>query len=300
MKKNIYRLIFFLLLFVVIDRGIGWILNKGLNHYWGLDQHSTVLLMGHSHLMLATDKLQLEKRIKQKVSKYCREGINAEDRYYAVKQILNSPYSDSLKVVLYGVDQFIFNGKGLSNNSYKLFYPFIDDSSINSYIRKNSSASDYWQHKLICTTRYSDALLNSAIRGYRNDWNNYKNGHLDVEQLKVQISKGDERHICFDSTLKRYFENTLKMLTGRGIKVILINTPIAQPLNDYEPEKYHKIISYFKELATSPLIDYWDFNPRYSTSYDLFFDAIHMNPKGQKVINEQIIDNYNSAINTTL
>lgn len=69
--------------------------------------------------------------------------------------------------------------------------------------------------------------------------------------------------------------------TERNIHVILINTPIAQPLNEYEPEAYQRIISYFKEKAqTNPLISYWDYNPEYANKYNLFFDPIHLNPQG--------------------
>ena len=272
-------------------------MNNGLNRYFGLNQHSEVLLIGHSHLMLGIDKSNFERGIGLSVSKYCREGVNVTDRYEMVKQYLSSPYSDSLQVVLYGVDQFMFTGAGLSKNSYKLFYPFIDEKNMNEYIKESAGFSDYWSHKLICTTRYSDALINSAIRGYRCDWSNYKVGYLDVDALEGQIRKGQQRHIHFEQDLIDYFEKTLELLTQKGIKVILVNTPIAAPLNEYEPEQYQKIILYFQEKAdSSSLIYYWDFNPQYSTQYELFFDPIHLNPLGQRAITKQIIDRITKII----
>lgn len=297
MRKKILYIFLVLLIFIGIDRLIGTIINGGLNRYFGLNQHSAVLLIGHSHLMLAVDKISLEQEINLPVSKYCREGVNVADRYEMVKQYLSSPYSDSLKVVLYGVDQFMFTGAGLSKNSYKLFYPFIDEKNMNQYIRESADISDYWLHKLVCMTRYTDALLNSSIRGYRGDWSNYKEGHLDVDVLKKQISKGLQRHIHFEQDLMDYFEQTLALLTQKGIKVVLVNTPIATPLNEYEPDLYRRIILYFQEKAeSSPLIYYWDFNPRYSSEYELFFDPIHLNSDGQKVINAEIISRFNKEI----
>lgn len=142
MYKKIVSILLFLSLFICIDRGMGWVLNTGLEDYFGLNQHSEVLLIGHSHLMLAIDKEELEAGIGRKVSKYCREGVNVFDRYEMVKQYLRSSYSDSLKVVLYGVDQFMFTGKGLSENSYKLFYPFMDEDNMNEYIRRSTDHYD--------------------------------------------------------------------------------------------------------------------------------------------------------------
>lgn len=297
MKRKILSILLFIFVFICIDRGIGWILNKGLNRYFGLTQYSEVLLIGHSHLMLAVDKCNFEQGIGHSVSKYCREGVNAADRYEMVKQYLSSPYSDSLRVVLYGVDQFMFTGEGLSKNSYKLFYPFMDEKNMNKYIRASADFTDYWVHKLICSTRYSDALINSAMRGYRNDWSNYKVGNLDIDLLKEQISRGEQRHIHFEQDLMGYFEKTLNLLTQRGIKVVLVNTPIVAPLNENEPDLYQQIISYFQEKAnSSPLIYYWDFNPQYSMQYEIFFDPIHLNSNGQKIINAAIINRFNEEL----
>ncbi len=284
----------FLLLLFCSDRIIGWCLNEGLNRYFGLTQHSQVLFVGHSHLMLAVDKSDFERRANVKVSKYCREGVNVADRYEMVKQYLSLPTSDSLRVVIYGVDQFMFTGEGLSQNSYKLFYPFMDEKNIDSYIHNSTDLFDYCLHKTVWTTRYSDALLNSSLRGWCNNWSNYKMGQLNVDALKKQIADGKQRHIHFEKDLIERFERTLQLLQERGIIVVLVNTPIAQPLNEYEPTEYQRIIDYFQDKAAqSPLVYYWDFNPDYSEQYELFFDPIHLNIKGQEVINEQLILRFN-------
>lgn len=301
MKKKIISICLFLAFFVCLDRGIGFCLNKGLDFYFGLNQHSEVLFIGHSHLMLAVDKARFETETHTKVSKYCREGVNVADRYEMVKQYWALPTSDSLKVVLYGVDQFMFTGEGLSQNSYKLFYPFMDEKNINDYISRSTDRYDYLLHKLICTTRYSDALLNSSIRGWKKDWSNYKLGQLDVAALEAQIAEGKQRHIHFEPDLIKAFEATLKLLKQRGIIVVLVNTPIAQPLNEYEPEAYQRIIRYFKSLdEASSNIYYWDFNPDYSSRYELFFDPIHLNVKGQQVINEQLVQRFNKLFKQQL
>lgn len=297
MKKKILSVFLLCCSFLMLDYCIGTAINIGLNQYFGLNQHSKVLLIGHSHLMLAIDKKELEKQTNTKISKYCREGVNVTDRYEMVKQYIFSKYSDSLKIVLYGVDQFMFTSEGLSKNSYKLFYPFMENSNIDFYIKENTSFYDYYLHKFIHTSRYSDALLNSSIRGWCNNWSNYKFGNLDLSTLNKQIENNEQRKIQFSDDLVSDFERTLQLLTKNKIHVILVNTPIAKPLNDYEPEKYARIINYFKQKdQQSPYITYWDFNPQYSNQYELFFDPIHLNPSGQKKITQEIINKLNHFI----
>ena len=293
MKRKAILLLAFLFLFIIIDRGIGWSINKGLSKYYGLDLHSEILFIGHSQLMLAIDKKLIEDSLNCKVSKYCREGVDVVDRYQMIKQYLSSSYSDSLKVIVYGVDQFIFKNSGLSENSYMNFYPYIDELNIDSFIREKASTTDYWEHKLICSTRYSDALLNNSLRGWFCNWDNYKIGILDTITLRKQIIEKQERTIEFDEGLIRVFERTLNYIKSKNIKIILVQTPIAKMLNDYEPGLYQKIQNYFKEKAnSSPLIEYWDMNPNISDKYDLFFDPIHLNPKGQQLTTESFFHLY--------
>ena len=291
MKKRIVGIILSIVLFLILDRTLGLFLNTGLEKYFGLNTHSEILLIGHSHLMLATDKQNIEKNLDCKVSKYCREGVNTIDRFHMVKQYLDSDFSDSLKVVLYGVDQFTFTSEGLSENSYMLFYPFMDEENMDTYIYESAEKLEYWQHKLLTTTRYSDALLNSSIRGWMNNWSNFKFGKLDVEKLKEEVKNNAQRKIRFNSQLKQSFEETLKLLTDRNIIVVLVNTPTAKILNESEPEEYRKAISYFHELdSNSEKIKYLDLNDQFSDKYDLFLDDIHLNKDGQYVINMCIVN----------
>lgn len=294
--RKIISIILFITLFISLDRGVGWGINKGLDQYFGLDKNATVLFIGHSHLMLAVDKTGFEHKTGVTVSKYCREGVNVADRYVMLKHYLSLPNKDSLKVVIYGVDQFMFTGKGLSQNSYKLFYPFMENQAMDTYIKESTDRYDYWLHKLVYTTRYSDALLNSSLRGWLGNWNNYKIGNLNVNELQEQIKKGEQRHIHFEQDLIENFEKTLELLKQRGIVTILINTPIAKVLNEYEPVAYQKFNDYIQSKVDSSSVYYWDLNPEYADQYELFFDPIHLNVKGQQVINNVLANRFTSFL----
>lgn len=296
--KYIKGLIIIIVLFFVCDFAIERFMKHGVDEMYGLNQYADVLLVGHSHLMLATDKQQMEDDLGVKVSKYTREGVNVSDRKIMIQQFLDSGYGDSLKVVLYGVDLCTFTGEGLSANSYKLFYPFIDDEKIGNYIRQEGGTKDYWQHKLIRTTRYSDdGFKNGVFRGWLHNWSNLKNGIVDIEAYKQRLQNGDERHIQMNPELIAEFKETVGMLTERGITVALVNTPTLDLLNDFEPDKYQMMVDWFQAYADEePLVEYWDFNPEYSSRHELFHDRLHLNAKGQKVISKEITSSINRLL----
>lgn len=297
--KYIKGLIIIIVLFFACDFAIERFMKHGVDEMYGLNQHADVLLVGHSHLMLATDKQQMEDDLGVKVSKYTREGVNVSDRKIMIQQFLDSGYGDSLKIVLYGVDLCTFTGEGLSANSYKLFYPFIDDEKIGNYIRKQGGVKDYWMHKLIRTTRYNDdTFKNSTLRGWLHNWNNYKNGTINIEAYRKTLQSGNERHIQMNSELIAEFKETIEMLTKHGITVALVNTPTLDLLNNFEPEEYKMIVNWFQVYANEePLVEYWDFNPDYSSRHELFYDRIHLNVQGQKVISPLITEKIKESLN---
>lgn len=296
--KQIKGILLIIIIFFACDFAVERIMKYGVDEMYGLNQYADVLLVGHSHLMLATDKQQMEDDLGMKVSKYTREGVNVSDRKVMIQQFLDSGCGDSLKVVLYGVDLCTFTGEGLSANSYKLFYPFMDDAKIGRYIREHGSAQDYWLHKLVRTTRYSDdAMKNGAARGMLHNWSNMKSGMIDIEAYKKQLTEGGERHIEMNEELIAEFRETMDMLTSRGVKVALVNTPTLDLVNNYEPDRYQMIVDWFQQYADEqPLIEYWDFNPEYSSRYDLFFDRIHLNVQGQQIISPLITEKVKSWI----
>lgn len=290
--KKILSILLITITALLVDYLCDRVMLHGINAFYGLNQHSEILLIGHSHLMLATDKERIEKELHTTVSKYTREGVNVSDRKIMVFQYLSSDYSDSLKICLYGVDLCTFTGKGLSQNSYQLFYPFMDNDIIEGYIKQNATFSDYWLHKLLRVSRYNDdGIKGGAIRGWRKDWSNRKNGLVDIETYKKILENGDERHIMMEEELMTEFKETVKMLTDRGVKVILVNTPTLDLLNDYEPEKYDLIVKWFANFASeNDGVEYWDFNPEYSSRHELFNDRLHLNANGQQVITTEIIN----------
>lgn len=292
MKSKItYCILISIALFFILDRFVNWMMMRGIDNYYGLNQHSEILLIGHSHLMLAIDKKRLENELGVKVSKYCREGVNVSDKKMMIEHFLNNGYADSLKYIIYGVDLATFTGDGLSQNSYKLFYPFMDDEFVDDYIKKQTSRKDYLLHKLILTTRFNDdGLKNSALRGWLDNWDNFKDNEIDIDEYKQKLANGDERSITMNPQIMEEFEKTIQLITSKGIKVLLVNTPTVDLLNQYEPEKYARMMEWYTNFANeNKLIEFVDYNSKYSSDYSIFSDRLHLNKKGQQLITNELI-----------
>jgi len=291
-SKNLKIIIFSVVIFFACDTFLGYFLTKGLEKYYGLNTSSEVALVGHSHLMLGIDKSMLEKGLNKSVAKYTREGVNVSDRKIMVKQLLQ--HNPNLKTVIYGMDAWSFTGEGLSDNSYKLFYPFLEDNNVDTYVNNQADFSDYWVHKIIKTSRFNEGLINSSIRGYLDNWSNLKIGEVDTLQLKKEIALGRYRKIDNSVENVAILKETLAELESHNIEIILLYIPTIDLLNGAEKNKFKESISIienlskeFKNVKFISLLEPW------SHDHSLFFDQIHLNPKGQKVITEELIKKLN-------
>jgi len=293
MKKEIKYIIWFVIVLLSINFVGQKVLLYGINKFYGLKQYSKLLIVDASKLMLAINKQQLEDGTDLLVSKYTREGVTVSDKYYMLEQVFNTKYVDSIQIVLYGVDQFTFSNERTSENAYKLFYPFMDDPVMDNYVKENASDwRDYYSHKLFPLSRYTDALINASIRGWRNDYSNKKDGVIDIEKYRERSRTG--RQIYMQPYLVDIFEKSMQIITDKNIRVILISSPIVDVLNDFYQEERDSVIRYFEEYAeNNDLIEYWNLIPEYSSNYSIFYDPIHLNPQGQEIVTREIISRIN-------
>ena len=257
------------------------VLLVGLHQYFGLKQDSKIALVGHSHLMLGVNKLGLEEALGQPITKYTSEGVNVADRQLMINYLLqNNPQT---QYVVYGVDAWMFTGEGLSQNSYKLFYPFMDDRFVAKNIKQQATTADYWSKKLIKSSRYSETQINSAIRGHLRNWSNFKIGVVDTLQLQKNIKQNNFRKINSTQQNRALLEDTLKWLTDQNIQVILVYVPTINYINEAEPQKFEAELAYFRALANhNPQIHYLEYLTGWHKQHHYFFDPIHLNPTGQQ------------------
>lgn len=289
MTRIIIRIFFFVFLFVLLSYIGAAMLCHGLHKTYGLNKNSDILIIGHSHIMLALNHEMMENELKLNVSKYTREGVTIFERKLMAEHYLSLQKEKlNLKVVLLGVDPYLFKSDGLSKNSYINFYPFMDNDEIRDYIRSNAPAQDYWRNFLFPLCRYSDAAINAGVSGLcGRGGQSMTIRKVDVEHVK---NAKQQRSISIESDAVKTFCDTVDVFTRRGIHVILLNTPIIDIFNHQEPEKHRQVEDIYMSLAQdNPLVEYWDLSPKYESQYDLFMDPIHLNRDGQKAITEEII-----------
>lgn len=283
----------FILLIIIMDCGLSDFFTKGLIMYFGLDNPVKVLLVGHSHTVLGLDKETMEKQLHCKVAKYAIEGANAQIRHTMIQHFLHQN-RDSLKLIVYDVDAFFLTGKGLSINEYELFYPLMDDPYIDEYIRTSTKDKlEYNIKKYIRTSRFTDLNINKSVRGCLGFYSNLKIGNIDTIAFKARIKRNDFLKITFDPDLKSEFEKTLALVSSQNIKLVLLVIPTIGLLNRAEPAKYKKAIEMLKNYSHQYKNVYFiNYNDKFENDYDLFYDPIHLNPKGNKIVTQQLIDDF--------
>lgn len=292
MKTFLIKLIIFIALVFTIDRGLNFFLKEGMYRYFGLDKSAEVLLIGHSHTVLGIDKEIIEDKLNINVAKYARAGANLLDRKLMIQQYFKL-YPSSAKIVIYDVNAHLFTKGGLSRNSYQLFYPFMDMKVVNNYILEANPA---WDELIIRnifkTSRYSEMFIAQSMRGWLKKWTNFKKGTVDIERLKKEISSGLSRKIEFYEKSISLFKETLELIKEEGATVVLAYIPTVDILNESEPLKYKQTIEFFEQIAKDDKnIYFFNYNEKFSHQHDLFFDPVHLNPKGQKIVTEKIIEN---------
>lgn len=293
--RFVWRTILFVFFVFLLDFAFSSFLQRGIEANYGLNKNASILLVGHSHLMLALDKTAIERVMSTDVAKYTREGVNIADRYIMLRQYFEGK-SDNCKIVVLGVDPWVFTGEGLSANSYMLFLPFMDNTAIADYIHNNiKSEFDYYRYKFFRTSRYNTTLLNASLRGYLSNWDNLKFGRLDSVQLASEINKGNYRKVEIKNENMQELKKILAFLHAKKVKVILLNTPVYSPVTEIQKARVDEVFNLIKSwIVAYPEMHFLDLSPSFNTQTKLFFDPIHMNPEGQKVVTESFIHQLDS------
>lgn len=298
-NKTIRILILFMVIFFILDSLISEFLNTGLKKYYGIGTNASLALVGHSQTMLGIDSEKIEEELNLNVAKYTREGVNVADRQIMIKQLLND--NKDLQFIVYGVDAWLFTGEGLSQNSYTLFYPFMDEPFVRKYVKEYAPTFDYFTHRFIKTTRFNAQLISGAFRGYLSNWKNLKYGHIDVQKFKESIRNKHFRRINTNKNKIDLLIETVEELRENHIEVFLVYIPTIDLLNETGIQEFNKTIQIFESLDFNyDNVTFFNYLEPYSHDHNIFYDAIHLNPKGQKTITLQLISDLNDILDRNL
>ncbi|MCY2924828.1 MAG: hypothetical protein NT031_05215, partial [Planctomycetota bacterium] len=287
-------------LFLAADRLLGAFLRAGLDRYYGLDEPAAVLCVGHSHMVLGIDKVALEKTLGVPVAKFAVEGANTADRLEMIRYYFRR-HPKSVRAVVYAVDAHTFTSAGLSSASYRLLFPFIDDPGIRAYVKRNcGSRTEYWLRVLLCAPRYNELTITLSFRGILHKWTNFKFGQVNAERLAAQVREGRFRRIGFDPDNLRLFDDTANFVGSHEATFCLAYIPTIDIFNQAEPDKFSRSMDLLRSYAaTNSSVRFLDYNREIQGRHELFYDPIHLNRPGQKVVTERLAEDLRAFLTKT-
>ncbi|MBN1185294.1 MAG: SGNH/GDSL hydrolase family protein [Bacteroidales bacterium] len=292
----IKRLFFFAVIFIITDYFVSNIFLNGINKYFGLENQPEILINGSSMILAGFDKSEIENRTGKNVALYSRPGVSLADRSVMIEHFFDL-YPENVEAVIFEVNPLIFSNRFSAENVYTLFYPYIDNPAIDTYIRNRASQKEYIVHKYIRATRYDIQLIKSSINGYLNNYTNIKTQVLDTNALEGLRRSQNTQEIEFDEGKIKLFEKTIDLIRKQGAEVILINMPMyTMKFKTFRSSDYERYISYFDSYSSSnDNVMFLDLNTRdISTRNKNFSDPLHLNREGEKVISSRIIEVLNN------
>ena len=311
MKKFLIKIFFFCLISVIIypifigSLGSYWltqrrltknlIFNQGGNSFlWSKLQDADttknvdLLILGSSLANKGIDPRNFEKN----GFRTFNLGSNAQtpqQTEYLLKKYLNK---FNPKIVLWEVTPETFEYKGVES--------FIDICS-NTEIDFDLFQLGVGYYSMIPL----NTLLISGWRQYLGDFHEYKErivkdgntyipgGYVETENHEyISESTIEEKNIEFVNFQISSFENSIKLLRLKGVKVILISAPTT---NDYfsSIKNWKEINNYFQSFKNNEFIDnYINFNviyPKFGERKSWFTDNMHLNKKGVYEYNKLLI-----------
>jgi len=298
-KHILLKALLLLILFVVGDMLVFRTLKAGMDQYYGMDKPAEILCIGHSHTVLGVDAVRMEKELGLPVAKYATAGANTLDRYWMLRQFVES--HPSVKIVIYDVDARLFDSEGLSSASYTLFLPYIDDKSIAAYLKEEATWQEFTVSRYIRSARFRDQTINIALRGLLGKSENKKSSTMRVENFASYLEREKERRIRVNPESLQYLKKSIDFLTNRGIKLVLAYIPVSDLLNDIDASGQAAVIDIFKTMAhANPNVIFIDYNQDLQHRHDLFYDLRHLNAKGNELVTDQLINDLKTLLKHTI
>ena len=280
------KVLFLLTIFILGDFVLSVILNYGLNKYYGINQDPDILINGSSMAMSGFNRSDIEAMTGKSVASYCHEGVTVTERYQMIKHFFHMN-PDGLDLIIYEVNPVIFSGIETAENIHTIFYPYMDDQYIDSFVRSHADIKEYWVHKIIRTKRFDSRLLSTVIRGYLSNFENVKTNEIDINSLRPLIQQKDKVPVRMNDSLVETFEKTMHLIEARGVRVIIVMMPMYHiKLQTFNKIEYEFLCNYFTEFCSNrEYLDFLNLNMDsiiHDTKY--FADPLHFNVNGQNYI----------------
>jgi hypothetical protein len=292
----IKRVALFVIVFLALDFLISIALINGLNKFYGLDHKSEILINGSSMSMSGFNRHEIEVQTGMKVANYSHEGASIIERMAMIRHFFREN-RDKVNTVIYEVNPVMFSGNATAENVYTIFYPFLDNDIIDSYVRENATLREYLIHKIVRTKRFESRLIRYAGFGYLGKFEKVKSVGLDTTNMEDLKIKSETVKIRMDSSRMQLFESTIDFIKEQHADIILVMMPMYRDkLRTFDPAGLQRINDYFQKVSLEdPNVAFINLNTdSLINNSRLFSDPLHCNLFGQRQVTNLISTYLNS------
>jgi hypothetical protein len=298
MKPAVFfkRAFLIIIMFFLCDLLISLVLINGLNKYYGFDQKPEILINGSSMAMSGFNRTDIQSITSSHVATYAQEGVSVSDRYEMINHFFHM-FPQGVKTVIYEVNPVIFSNAKSAENVYTHFFPYMDDKSIDNYVKENAGTREYFANKIIRTKRFESRVIRLIVQGYLGNYDNIKTNTFDTATLTSFEEQRGEAEVVLEKSNIEIFEETMGLIRSHNSNIILIMMPMYYlKFQTFNNDGYRVLSNYFEDFSSSHEgINFIDLNRDsliYSSEY--FSDPLHFNVYGQRqitgIVGPHIID----------
>jgi hypothetical protein len=291
------RLLVFVILFFLLDFLISLVLLEGLNKYFGFNQAPGILINGSSMTISGFNRKEIGVLTKMSIATYAYEGVSISDRYAMINHFYHL-YPEGVRTVVYEINPVLFSNLKTADNVYTHFYPFLDDLTIDRYVKEKASPKEYYVNKIIRVKRFDSRLIRLIILGYLGKYENLKTNSLDTAALLPMVSQKGMTPVTIEDSNREVFERTMDLIRSHDAKILLVMMPMYYlKLQSFNKEEYSNLCKYLEDYCSSHSnVEFLNMNQDnliYDARY--FSDQLHFNVFGQqqitKIISSYLVDN---------
>jgi hypothetical protein len=299
-KKNIYRLLVFIILIVIIDRSVGALIsNYSLKYRFdnriGLllegSLKKDIFIIGSSRALNGYSPKVIQEETNLSCYNLAVSGSNIEFHETVLDLVLNSKHKP--KTIIYNLDDCgtLAAFKGQIIYPMEQLYSYVEYDEINKIVADKMDKK-LWTTKVSLTYKHNVNFISAVkyLRGGK-EKPSFEINNIDKygSNLMEGKAKGFEDMVFqnnnpykFEKSYKPYqqsLENIITKCKSNNVKLILVNPPIFFTKNKGFLEEVSKICNNDAEI-----IDYAEL----FASNDYFYNHGHLNKKGAIEFSKQL------------
>jgi hypothetical protein len=295
------RTLLLLVLFFAFDYLFSLLIFNDLKKPFNLANHPEILINGSSMSGSGFNVWEIEERTSMQIATYIREGVSVMDRAAMIDHFFDM-YPEGIRTVVYEVNPVLLSGMKTAENVYTHFLPFMDDRTIDRYVKEKAPRRAYYIHKLIRTTRFDSRNFITIVAGLFGITGDVKTNSLDEGMIRPLLAEKETEPIVINEENRRVFEQSMQTILDHHADVILVMMPMhIAKLQTFKAEDYQDLCRYYEAFSASrDHISFLDMN-RDSMIYDggNFSDPLHFNVNGSHritdIISEYLTENQGRA-----